>query len=151
MRWEILVLSILLTTPYAVSGGDLVTDPGAEINAAAGLVGVPEELGPLPVGILTWASLFLLVGVVIAIYRFMRRGEAEVTTGHLLAMAILAAITAASALLFALEALGRAATQYLGLYASLAFFGLALLTAIYYRLFIPHTLVEEDREEEFPW
>lgn len=146
-----------------------------DIRPLQGFVSTPNELMPSEVGVFVWLALFVLVGVLAAVHRFMNRlvrpAESETPSGDeatfpwletdhrwlaeyhapseditgLVAMGALTVLAIVFASLFTSEYLTLARTQYFGVYLAGMFLSLTGSTVAYYAWFMPHVEVAEER------
>ncbi|MEF8781065.1 MAG: hypothetical protein V5A46_10340 [Haloferacaceae archaeon] len=149
-----------------------------EIRPLEGFVDVPSALTPSQIGVVTWMSLLVLMGLLAGLHRFMegavRPTEASSDGGRvavpdwfvtetrwiveyepgtestegLVVVGALSILAITCATLFAAEFAMLVRTQYIGLYATGMFVSLAAMTAAYYAWFMPHVEVAEHRGHE---
>ncbi|MFB6071066.1 MAG: hypothetical protein ABEJ76_08580 [Halanaeroarchaeum sp.] len=180
----LIVAAALLPTWFAaMQGGEHAAAVGidtskTDIRPLQAPIDTPNAFTPAQVGVIIWIALGTLVGILIAVHRFMDhlvrpnadpervpdggspswfRTEDRWIAEYLGAaetdegLYVILALTVATVVLSALvvvEFLTLARTQYFGFYVGGIFFSLAGMAAAYYAWFLPHVTVAEERYHE---
>lgn len=150
----------------------------SDIRPLGGIIDTPNKLSPSQVGVIVWAALFVLIGVITWVHRFMNRAVRPTSSGDdiedapswpwlrtenrwivkyyqesatddgVIVTGALTVLTIVFAALFTGEYFTLSRTQFFGLYATGMFLSLAGLTVAYYAWFLPHMEVAENRKHE---
>ncbi len=127
--------------------------------AAAGTGGIPEHLTEYQIGLLAWALVLAVYGIIglasvwlEGVEPVPERVEPHPGLGALAALALFALAALAGSVFFVRQVvLGTGSMRVLGLSGVFWMWSLAIAVALYRRYFMAGETIQQERDEEIPW